>query len=284
MDASFRGFLWLPFVRSVRVLYYTSHRLSVDHPKSLQTRRLCIHQDFRKLVESFCPEILLSFPSLIARAAPNNAMLRTTPRVLAFNKRRNRILQWMLMICAWLTLFMAAQFQGVTASLPNGGDYSSSKATTSPSLFIRIPGNRYELLESDWSQDDRGYWMGGSGREYMLFDSRGGSSRKKHQDDDSDADDDDDTTKDRRAKELLTRFRRSRLASSPTTTSRNRFRWSTGGGLYGNRASPFDNGSSSSNNRIEFLDTVQTWWSANVIPTLEKMPKIVCRVGTYENK
>lgn len=181
------------------------------------------------------------------------------------HRARNRIFRWIfrwIFACAWATFLAASKFQVVTASTSGSSDHSfSSRTTTSaPSFSIRIPGNTYENTEDDWDLEKQG-WMRGSGREYMLFDSRGGSSRK-----DGDLSDDEDD--DHRAKEMLTRYRRSRLASS-----RNRFRRSPG--FYGSTPPTFDK---ARHNRPEFFQTVQAWWSTNVVPSLEKMPKIVCRV------
>lgn len=153
--------------------------------------------------------------------------------------------------------FVAVQVQVATASVSHGSPKSPSP------LHIRIPGNRYE--EEDWDKDHDKGWIG-SGREFSVFDSRGGSSRSDGEDDVDEGD-----GEDFRSKELLDRYRRARLASS-----RGRYRGAAPG-FYGSSSSsnpPFD----SKRRPPEFFQTVQTWWSSSVVPNLEKMPKIVCRV------
>lgn len=151
---------------------------------------------------------------------------------------------------------------------------SSSSSSSLPSFSIRIPGSRY--VDDDWDSEDQQGWMG-SGREFSLFDSRGGSSRNNNGKDgmdrsneNSDSDDDDEAEVDVRTRELLQRYRRARLASN-----RQRFRSSAGfynGGGYG-RGSTFGRRPTP-----QVIRNVQTWWSNKVAPNLEKMPKIVCRV------
>jgi hypothetical protein len=136
------------------------------------------------------------------------------------------------------------QFQLVSATISSSGDLSSS--SPSHTFSIRLPGSRYE---DEWDFDDTNCqsWKG-SGREFSIFDSRGGSSRNE-------ADDDDSLPDDVRTREMLQRYRRSRLTSTRTTP---RFR--------------------THDSRPEIFQTVQTWWSDSVVPNLERMPKIVCRV------
>lgn len=195
---------------------------------------------------------------------------------LPFYRSRHRILR-VAFLCAWIAGCVITQCQIVSASISsNAGSYTSPAGKSldkeytafnsgTPSLSIRIPGGRFETLEDDWDENNRG-WMRGSGREYMLFDSRGGSTGK-----DDDEDDDDADPVLARKQELLSRYYR----RSKSTSSRNRFRRSPG--FYGS-VPTFGRTSSSSSSQPEFFQNVQTWWSNNVVPTLEKMPKIVCRV------
>jgi hypothetical protein len=161
-----------------------------------------------------------------------------------------------------MIVFVAIQFQVATASVSHSN--SDPKSSSFSHLSIRIPGSRYG--EEDWDQDGNQGWMG-SGREFSLFDSRGGSSKSADDDDD----DDDDIDHEFRSKELLDRYRRTQLASSRN----HRFRRAPG--FYGisGRGPTFDN---AKRQTPEIFQTVQTWWSSSVVPNLEKMPKIVCRV------
>lgn len=163
-----------------------------------------------------------------------------------------------------------AQFQVVNATISSRTlSDSSSSSSSLPSFTIRLPGNRFD---EDWdSMDDEEMnsrsWRG-SGREFSIFESRGGSSR-------SDPDDDGEGSgssrrpppspeEDWRTREMVQRYRRARMGSTRTTPL---FR------SYGSSSS-----SSTSRTKPEIFQTVSTWWSDSVVPNLEKMPKIVCRV------
>mmetsp|Transcript_96221 Transcript_96221/g.269203 ORF Transcript_96221/g.269203 Transcript_96221/m.269203 type:complete len:386 (+) Transcript_96221:2-1159(+) len=185
------------------------------------------------------------------------AMSTTSALSPAFSppSRTFRMRRWATFVS--VIAFVAVQVQVATASVSHGSPKSPSP------LYIRIPGSRYE--EEDWDKDHDKGWIG-SGREFSVFDSRGGSSRSDGEDDVDEGD-----GEDFRSKELLDRYRRARLASS-----RGRYRGAAPG-FYGSSSSsnpPFDN----KRRPPEFFQTVQTWWSSSVVPNLEKMPKIVCRV------
>ena len=170
--------------------------------------------------------------------------------------------------------FAMAQFHVANATISSRTlSDSSSSSSSFPSFTIRLPGNRYD---EDWDEEgiNSRSWRG-SGREFSIFESRGGSSR-------SDPDDDGEggngssrrppssssssslppSEEDWRTREMVQRYRRARMGSTRTKPL---FR-------------SYDSSSSRSRPKPEIFQTVSTWWSDSVVPNLEKMPKIVCRV------
>lgn len=125
---------------------------------------------------------------------------------------------------------------------------------------LRLPGDPYSSTTAEWETEG----FQGSGRDFTLFDSRGGGdddlegSGKKN----------DYTSKDDLTKELLERYRRNRREL------RNRYR--PPAGLYGS-FNPLNPGAfRPSTPRV--LQVARAWWAKNVAPNLEKAPKIVCKV------
>ncbi len=194
---------------------------------------------------------------------------RFSPSLHRILRIRDRALIWMFV--SFLVHLNLATATVSSRDLLSSSSSATTTTTTPLSFSIRLPGNRYvDDDDEDWGLQDRS-WMG-SGREFSIFDSRGGSSRSNfnHKNNNNEDDDDDDgqhQDEDSRTKDIVQRYRRARLVSN-----RNRFRSSPG----------FLSSSSSSFPRRtttpEFFQTAQTWWSAKVAPNLEKMPKIVCRV------
>jgi hypothetical protein len=126
---------------------------------------------------------------------------------------------------------------------------SALSSGSSPSFSVRIPRSPYV---SDWDEDDDTSWKG-SGREYSLFNSQRGGARSNS----NDNEDDDDG--------MLERYRQSRYTSS--NRYNNRY-------TSDNRRPPQGQNS----NKPEIFQAVQNWWSTSVSPSLEKLPKIICRV------
>ena len=93
--------------------------------------------------------------------------------------------------------------------------------------------------------------MVGSGREFSIFDSRGGSSGSES----SDNDDDDEFGS------SLERYRRTRM-------SRYTNLYSDGGRR---RSKP-------PKSPPKFVQNVQEWWSTSVSPHIQNLPKMVCRI------
>lgn len=175
-------------------------------------------------------------------------------RILAVSCRlsiasRSSLLHKLTLLFLGLVLCVA-KFQVVNATISSHDLPRSSKR---PTFSIRLPGSRYE---EDWDDEVKSRGWRGAGREFSIFDSRGGSSRDAGEH----TDEEDDFSEDLKAREMLRRYRSARMASTRTTS---RFR------------SSFP---SNSRSKPEVFQTVQTWWSDNVVPNLDKMPKIVCRV------
>jgi len=149
---------------------------------------------------------------------------------------QNRSLQ--LVICVLAVLLATA-----TTTL------ASKTSQWPPTYSIRLPGDTYS---TDWDEDyisrnegssPRRSWAVGAGREFSIYDSRGGSSADTEEEE-----------------EFMERYRRLRQNSN----------------LYGNmytnpagRVSKF---------KPKFLQKAQDWWSSSVRPNFKSWPQIVARV------
>jgi len=156
--------------------------------------------------------------------------------------------------------------------------------TNSPSFALSLKGT----YEDDWDelqdhdkdsspQAQRGSWLFGSGREYSLFESRGGAWNDENDfygdgDEAEDDEDDDDFLM------QMERYRERRQGPSDDF----------GGASYFSRGGPSSSASyrkrwkqqrdRPQNPMPQFMQQVQNWWTTNVSPNIQSLPKIVCRV------
>lgn len=151
---------------------------------------------------------------------------------------------------------LAAEISGVSCT-------SSLDGTAAPnSIPIRLPG-RYFEIDAD---DDLGKtgWAAGRGREFDLFDTRGG------QNDSPDFKSDLHAFRSSRASK---RYRSAFTHSNYLPSSR---RTDTRGGAAKSGTSFTNN--NNSYGRPTLLQAAQDWWTSNVSPSIKNWPRIQCRV------
>ena len=160
---------------------------------------------------------------------------------------------------------------------------SASRLADSPSISIRLPGRYYEDDDEDFVRKRRG-WTTGLGREFDLFDTRGGQDANtpyetadRNEDEESDESYYFGSRGENRAKAAKpASSRQQRLPSSYAFTK---------GGVTGSMAGGASSGSSNRYNsksnaysRPTVFQSVQEWWTCNIAPTVKNWPRIQCRV------
>lgn len=158
---------------------------------------------------------------------------------------------------------------------------SATPAPSSPSIFIRFPGHCYEDDDEDSARRRRG-WATGLGREFDLFDTRGGSRNHAPSIEEYD-----------RGSEKAYGFgieraktASNRKASRPSSSLPKSTHVSSGGGGGGampgapNPASGarYTSMNKSYSVRSTFFQSAQEWWTCNIAPTVKNWPRIQCRV------
>ncbi|CAB9500065.1 expressed unknown protein [Seminavis robusta] len=169
--------------------------------------------------------------------------------------------------------------EGTSAS-----EAASSSPRSSSTLSIRLPGRPFEGDDDDVYPVQRGWKTSGLGREYDLFDTRGGQNR-----DDSSFENsgDDDVSADETSNPPnAPASQRQQVPFSATRSPlKRRFYPSSGRGGGSNTLPGSPGGSSTGGPRYRKLNTslrpiqsVQGWWNCNIAPAVKNLPRIKCRV------
>ena len=158
---------------------------------------------------------------------------------------------------------------------------SAPGATRSPSISIRLPGRYYEDDDDDFARKRRG-WTIGLGREFDLFDTRGGQNADSPYDDSGNDDEEGN-----QAYYFAPRGTRYTSAARPASNRQQglpaKYPVTSGGGN-GSFAGAGSSGSNRYNNknnsysRPTVFQSVQEWWTCNIAPTVKNWPRIQCRV------
>ena len=178
---------------------------------------------------------------------------------------------WLIIISIQLVIIMTP----VSSTSASSSSASTSSSSSSPKFSVRLPGIPYL---TDWEEDDideeslkrrLGRWVS-TGREYDIFDTRGGDGGGTSSN--SIADDDNDR------QEFSERYMQSReryLQSRYASDSR-RFLFSQRGGR------PIPPGGLRSKKKKswapEIFQSVHDFWTKSITPKIDNLPKIVCRV------
>ncbi|CAB9516649.1 expressed unknown protein [Seminavis robusta] len=163
---------------------------------------------------------------------------------------------------------------------------SSSYPRSSSKLSIRLPGRPFEG-DDDVFPVQRGWKTSGLGREFDLFDTRGGQNR-----DDSSFQNrgDDDVSADETSNSPITpTSQRQRVPLSATRSpliGSSSFYPSSGRGGGSNTIPGSPGGTSTGGPRFSKLNTsrpsvfqsVQGWWTCNIAPAVKNLPRFKCRV------
>lgn len=149
---------------------------------------------------------------------------------------------------------------------------SHPPSTPSPSISIRLPGRYYEDDDEDFFQSQRRRGgLTGLGREFDLFDTRGGQN--------ADAED-----MDNEKAYLTPQVNRGTPTRPASNRQQQRFGSSSSSSYPGMMPGPGGSNSRYSNNknsaysRPTVFQSVQEWWTCNIAPTVKNWPRIQCRV------
>jgi hypothetical protein len=190
-----------------------------------------------------------------------------------------------------------------TATTATPSSSSAGPKDNNPLYSIRLPGQPFETsweeAADEHDDEDRPIkskgrsWLG-AGREFNLFDSRGGSNEGGDglNDDEADALDGGPSATASSPETATTTGGKYRRPSSPHPYASSSSSGSAFGGNYFQRRSsssparqrPFsfssDQGKTNNSRRKkpELFQTVQDWWTTSISPNVQSWPKIQCRV------
>jgi len=158
-------------------------------------------------------------------------------------------------------------------------------ATSTPgsgSISIRLPGRYYEDDDEDFARKRRG-WATGLGREFDLFDTRGGSHADTPINEDDDHDDEEEAYYFGMNSARPASSRQAQRPSSSLPRSNYLSSGGGGGGSLPGAATPgsgtrYTNMNKSYSGRPTVFQSVQEWWTCNIAPTVKNWPRIQCRV------
>jgi hypothetical protein len=176
-----------------------------------------------------------------------------------------------------ITIILLSWMGSVVA---DASDFPSATRLDSPSLSIRLPGRYYEDDDEDFTRSKRG-WMTGLGREFDLFDTRGGQNADhpfETTNSSEEPKDDQSYFSPKTTRPTPARPASSRQRLSPSTS----YPFTSGGAMAGPGGSGTNNRYTNNKNkaysRPTVFQSVQEWWTCNIAPTVKNWPRIQCRV------